>query len=1560
MGLADPYVSLSWCGKKARTPEVSNTLSPEFNQELSLPVHIEGKPEAPPSVDLVVVRVREYNRSGNVDIAYGRLYLSDIQRETWTKPCWLNLYGGPRMYGEGTLSAPTITGKGSIVLEQMNSGKRAGNTYRGRVLLSAELRNSASDSQADGLSTGFEPKPHFKAVRARSQVVPLRYPGVSVGLYTLRVALLVGCDLPVGSEVFVRVSWGVPKTGAAREIIASGVGADQRTRNAACASGVAVWNELLTLEVEWPLDPWQVPDIFVELVERKRKVRTHLLQIDVNSIDDAQDMVTGSADRPMLNGRWYTLVRSTTETVDPSLCEPRLLLCLGIECDKAMGRVDRDTESPQAQVHADRWRNVRRIKAPHMREKPNWISDDRNSAHLNGDAATLRSLSVSALRRCATAAGASKRDVRIASDSDEERRTLFAMLLERLVANGGHSQRADHPFFEIRVHVYQARNLQLEDPSGPMPVLVAHMWDASSTNAPIDKETSLASEGSPQSPCWYQTLVFDRIKCPGNKAGDQGLRMACPLLLYVQQHGNARWSAPKPIGRLRVPILNIAPMFERPEWVKLTKPDGKSSGDLLVGFEMYAETQRIPRRMPSLRPSMRTVNLTVVLIGGRNLKDTNPTLGERFGSAMVRASNVEFRPGAEEARSTAKSDGANPTYLHVETWHNVNLPEDELYAPSLSVQVFHDAGMMNTALLGTAELNLAQHARQFVKGPRQLQLPSASKIPVPEPEPEPEPVEWKARGQRVQTHSREGNAYTQLESSDESESSESESAGDSDESESEGESTSDVQGLLNKSDSMSVNTESANDKELRPFFAKRQGKRWERFVSRQAAAKHLKIKPRQVAKCLSTQSPMKGFDFKYALEPEGVKKLDPAWRIGRRRALDELEKCYPELLDTYDDLDIKAEDSRGNVASAGTLKVWIGIWDPASPGSHHPLAAKMSTVVEVTVRAYIVRALRLTAKDAGNTSDPYAKVTLDDEVGSWPRGHSQAGKKVEKAVVPKTLNPYFGQVYEWTRVKIPGTPALKVEVYDDDMISDDLVGVTEVDIEERFLSQEWQNLGVGSDNVVRRPSECRDLYLGGNAVTQGCVEMWVEVFPMSDAARHPFVDISPPQKELFELRVVVWDAANMVSMDTIGDDMNDLFISAHLYYRDGQNRLQETVHETDIHWRAQGGKGSFNYRLLFPDLELPMDDGVADSDFPRLVLRAWDQDVIGDKDLIGSAEIDIKDMFRAGWKRLEEQKGRDEEIGKMSGEELKQAISEMWDAEFEQATKGATSKSNKLKKIEKNRKKLPGMDRAKMRKILVESDPKRSLSYTSVRLPDPHEPAQARHGVAGFAADSGCHKCCRDTTHDLGAGAAEMRKGVCILLSVRPSRECCITCLECQCLPGLCGGLWRTLKCVCRATCNCRKCVTGKAVDAIRVDPVAQHNPLVVHVIGANVLSDSSDDSDGSDEDAGADKTDGVAWGSCGQVRLQMELLPKALADERPVGKGREEPNQFPKLPEPLGRAQLSLNPFTMLVQLVGPSFAAKLVTFVLAVGCCILVVMMVPLILSNIIAHITEHAIGL
>ena len=49
-----------------------------------------------------------------------------------------------------------------------------------------------------------------------------------------------------------------------------------------------------------------------------------------------------------------------------------------------------------------------------------------------------------------------------------------------------------------------------------------------------------------------------------------------------------------------------------------------------------------------------------------------------------------------------------------------------------------------------------------------------------------------------------------------------------------------------------------------------------------------------------------------------------------------------------------------------------------------------------------------------------------------------------------------------------------------------------------------------------------------------------------------------------------------------------------------------------------------------------------------------------------------------------------------------------------------------------------------------------------------------------------------------------------------------------------------------------------------------------------------------------------------GRVKVQVDVLPVALADKNPVGKARDNPNHSPTLPQPEGRIKLSLNPFTM------------------------------------------------
>lgn len=70
-------------------------------------------------------------------------------------------------------------------------------------------------------------------------------------------------------------------------------------------------------------------------------------------------------------------------------------------------------------------------------------------------------------------------------------------------------------------------------------------------------------------------------------------------------------------------------------------------------------------------------------------------------------------------------------------------------------------------------------------------------------------------------------------------------------------------------------------------------------------------------------------------------------------------------------------------------------------------------------------------------------------------------------------------------------------------------------------------------------------------------------------------------------------------------------------------------------------------------------------------------------------------------------------------------------------------------------------------------------------------------------------------------------------------------------------------------------------------------------------------------------------WLDTGKVHLQFELLPQRIADaDRRCGQGREEPNRFPKLPEP-DRERLSLfSPwrcvFSLAIMMLGSTVALR------------------------------------
>jgi otoferlin len=98
--------------------------------------------------------------------------------------------------------------------------------------------------------------------------------------------------------------------------------------------------------------------------------------------------------------------------------------------------------------------------------------------------------------------------------------------------------------------------------------------------------------------------------------------------------------------------------------------------------------------------------------------------------------------------------------------------------------------------------------------------------------------------------------------------------------------------------------------------------------------------------------------------------------------------------------------------------------------------------IHVLVRVYIVKATDLHPMDLNGKADPYVVLQL-------------GGKKIsdKENYVSKQLNPVFGKCFE-IECCFPQDSMLTVQIFDWDLVgSDDLIGETKIDLENRFYSK---------------------------------------------------------------------------------------------------------------------------------------------------------------------------------------------------------------------------------------------------------------------------------------------------------------------------------------------------------------------------------------------------------------------------------------------------------------------------------------------------------------------------
>ena len=258
---------------------------------------------------------------------------------------------------------------------------------------------------------------------------------------------------------------------------------------------------------------------------------------------------------------------------------------------------------------------------------------------------------------------------------------------------------------------------------------------------------------------------------------------------------------------------------------------------------------------------------------------------------------------------------------------------------------------------------------------------------------------------------------------------------------------------------------------------------------------------------------------------------------------------------------------------------------------------------EVTVRVYAIRGRDLRTSDPSGLCDPYLIVNQ--------RGlKKKFGKREDK--VERTLSPWFYKFYQFT-TDLPGSSIVDVHVWDWDKHGKDvLIGTCSIDIEDRFFSPVW------SRNLREKPPlEIRPIFHPNSSSPQGYLEMFVEIFESAQGVPEPFALAPPPVMDA-ELRCVVFNARKMQNKDVGGK--NDLFFKLTLVGLDRtQTRFSESQ-ETDTHWFATDGRGSFNFRNLFK-LELPVSRAA-------LRISAYDRDLFSSNDAIGEATIPLTGMCR--------------------------------------------------------------------------------------------------------------------------------------------------------------------------------------------------------------------------------------------------------------------------------------------------------------------------------------------
>ncbi|XP_050515061.1 otoferlin-like [Diabrotica virgifera virgifera] len=649
--------------------------------------------------------------------------------------------------------------------------------------------------------------------------------------------------------------------------------------------------------------------------------------------------------------------------------------------------------------------------------------------------------------------------------------------------------------FQLRAHIYQARSLIGSDASGlsdPFARIIA--GEFSKTTQVIDETLS---------PTWDELLIFEEILIYGD--GDEIKNDPPPIVIEIfdqDKVGKSEFigrTLAKPNVKLREDPYTKPKFPPSLEWFTISRGADRA-GELLAAFElleisneyegslpslphpkdipMYHETdpKRVEQLLPvprGIRPTLVRYRIEVLFWGLRDLKRIHLLTVDKPRVDIECSGNILYS-------SIIQNRKKNPNFSTPVKFLDLDLPEQELYRPPLTIRAVDCRSFGRYTLVGTHIINSIQRymykpmtkklreAEERKKSLHQLKTGdsnvlsnqvSASNMAVSHNDKERTPLLPKDISIQIGYGTHDGTKKIKAETNKRRKQSFDEEIDDEDENkdwwtkyfasvERMIDESKEAKKFLNQNGNLQVHEEeksphsgNSSDKSPGQEHKKRLGFKTVSTASRIAAR-------------ISPKSTRKRSKYKPALC-----KIFPT-ELESRPEYNE----FKEWLHTFELYRGKktGEDAEDDSRVVGYFKGAIRVYKWPLPkdiedktimgfdpqfGLFQGLPS--NDPIRVLVRVYIVKANDLHPMDLNGKADPYVVLQL---------GSKRISDK--ENYISKQLNPVFGKCFE-IEATFPQDSLLIIQVYDWDLVgSDDMVGETKIDLENRFYSRYRASCGL--------------------------------------------------------------------------------------------------------------------------------------------------------------------------------------------------------------------------------------------------------------------------------------------------------------------------------------------------------------------------------------------------------------------------------------------------------------------------------------------------------------------